>query len=117
MRFYKKQSWERKRAVILRRDEYLCQECKRYGRSASANTVHHIYPLEEYPHLAFVSDNLISLCAVCHERMHDRQTGELTERGQQWMRRRSHLVTQRYPPSDLKSANAVRDRRGVNLFQ
>jgi len=88
VRLYKTKRWERKRAAVLRRDEYLCQECKRYGKTVQANTVHHIYPLEDYPELALVGDNLISLCNACHERMHDRMTGEVTELGRQWQERR-----------------------------
>ena len=88
MRLYKTKRWERKRAAVLRRDEYLCQECKRYGKTTQATTVHHIYPLEDYPELALVGDNLISLCNACHERMHDRMTGEITELGKQWQERR-----------------------------
>ena len=88
VRLYKTKRWERKRAAVLRRDEYLCQEEKRYGKSIAANTVHHIYPVEKYPELALVAWNLLSLCAECHNKMHDRMTGEVTELGKQWQERR-----------------------------
>lgn len=81
---YKTKRWERKRAVILRRDEYLCQECKRYGKSKEADTVHHINSVEERPDLAWVNINLLSLCGPCHNRMHDRDTGQLTTLGEYW---------------------------------
>lgn len=68
--FYQSQKWKRKRAVILRRDMYLCQHCKRYGRTKQATTVHHIKHLGEYPELAFANDNLVSLCAACHNEAH-----------------------------------------------
>lgn len=84
MKFYKSSKWRKKREAILRRDNYLCQECKRYGKTTPAQTVHHIYPLERYPELALVSANLVSLCNECHERMHDRLTGELTPAGERW---------------------------------
>lgn len=87
MRLYKTKRWERKRAAVLRRDEYLCQECKRYGRTTPANTVHHIHPLEDRPDLALVSENLVSLCEGCHGRMHDRTTNTLTDLGLQWVAR------------------------------
>lgn len=45
MSFYKKKTWIRKREKILKRDEYLCRECKRYGKTTQATTVHHIIPL------------------------------------------------------------------------
>ena len=84
MKFYKSSKWRKKRESILRRDNYMCQECKRYGKTTPAQTVHHIYPLERYPGLALVSANLVSLCDACHEKMHDRLTGELTPAGERW---------------------------------
>ncbi len=33
-----------------------------------ANEVHHIKELEDYPDLALVDSNLISLCKACHEK-------------------------------------------------
>lgn len=85
--FYKRSSWKTKREKVLRRDQYLCQECKRYGRSTAATTVHHIHPLEHYPELALVSANLLSLCGACHDAMHDRKTGSLSELGWYWKER------------------------------
>jgi 5-methylcytosine-specific restriction enzyme A len=87
--FYKSQKWKRKRAVILRRDEYMCRECKRYGRTTAATTVHHAYPLELYPELALVSENLISLCGSCHDSLHDRDARELTAKGNEWREKAS----------------------------
>ena len=78
---YDSPAWKRKRALILRRDGYRCQECKRYGRMRQADTVHHIYPYELYPERALSSWNLISLCNACHNAMHDRDTHELTQAG------------------------------------
>ena len=88
VRLYKTKRWERKRAAVLRRDEYLCQESKRYGKTVQANTVHHIYPVEQYPELAYTDWNLISLSEANHNKMHDRMTGEITELGKQWQERR-----------------------------
>lgn len=87
--FYKSQRWKDKREKILRRDIYLCQQSKRYGKSEAATTVHHIFPLEFYPELALVSWNLISLCEKQHNAMHDRITHELTTLGLEWQERRS----------------------------
>ncbi len=72
---YKGKKWERKRACILRRDGYKCQECKKYGRAREAKTVHHIKHVDEYPELAFVDENLISLCNPCHNKMHPEKGG------------------------------------------
>ena len=62
--------WLRKRTFILARDGYRCQECKRYGRRREAEIVHHKKPVEFFPELAFVDENLVSLCAKCHNKMH-----------------------------------------------
>jgi 5-methylcytosine-specific restriction endonuclease McrA len=78
---YKDKRWIHKRSVILRRDEYLCQESKRYGKAVQATTVHHIYPVEFYPELAYIDWNLISLSDSKHNEMHDRDTHELTDKG------------------------------------
>lgn len=91
MSFYKSRRWERKRGVILRRDNYECRECRRYGRTTQANTVHHVHPLEQRPDLALDDRNLISLCETCHNAMHDRHTGELTALGRQWAERVGEL--------------------------
>lgn len=85
--FYKSTKWKRKRAVILRRDEYMCRQSKRYGKTEPATTVHHIYPFEFYPELALVEWNLISLSDKQHNAMHDRVTHELTELGLAWQER------------------------------
>lgn len=68
--FYKSTKWKKKREKILRRDGYLCQHCKWYGKRTEAVTVHHIKHLEEYPELALEDDNLISLCNKCHNKEH-----------------------------------------------
>jgi 5-methylcytosine-specific restriction endonuclease McrA len=68
--FYKSTRWINKRVRILKRDEYLCKECKRFGKSTAATTVHHIHPLEIKPEWGLMSWNLISLCGKCHDGMH-----------------------------------------------
>lgn len=89
--FYKTSGWKNKRTKILKRDEYMCQECKRYGRTAAATTVHHIIPLSWCLiygiELALASINLISLCDKCHNKMHDRDSDQLTSLGLEWVRR------------------------------
>jgi 5-methylcytosine-specific restriction protein A len=86
-KFYKSKKWKTKRQSILRRDEYLCRECKRYGKTTPATTVHHILPIEQRPDLKLSSLNLISLCNECHNKMHDRHTNELTNKGLDWVER------------------------------
>lgn len=69
------------RAAVLRRDGYMCQEAKRYGKLLQASTVHHIFPRDKYPQYQWEPWNLISLSARNHDEMHDRNTGELTAKG------------------------------------
>ena len=78
--FYESTAWRHKRAKILRRDRYLCQECKRYGRKRNglpveATLVHHIKPYEQFPELGLVETNLVSLCEGCHNKMHPERGG------------------------------------------
>lgn len=84
---YKTKRWERLRYKILRRDRFRCRESARYGISAEANTVHHVWPAEDYPEYAWCPWNLISLTGKKHEAMHDRFTGKLTALGESWQRR------------------------------
>lgn len=68
--FHNSPKWRNKRAAILKRDQYRCVECRKYGRITEATIVHHIKPYEEYPELAFDNDNLESLCLPCHNTKH-----------------------------------------------
>ena len=68
--FYHSKKWRNKRNSILRRDKYLCQECRKYGRFRTATCVHHIKHYEDYPELAFDNKNLESLCNQCHNKKH-----------------------------------------------
>lgn len=79
--FYKTKKWKSKREAILKRDEYLCRECKRYGKHTPASTVHHIFPLKEYPQYKLKDVNLYSCCYTCHNTFHDRDSDELTMLG------------------------------------
>ena len=85
--FYLSRRWERLRAAVLHRDGYRCQESKRYGKAREATTVHHIFPRDAYPEYEWEAWNLISLCSAEHNSMHDRGTGELTDKGKNLLRR------------------------------
>ena len=85
---YKKKAWRELTDIVKRRDDYLCQECRRYGRTSGATLVHHVYPTDQYPELFYNPWNLISLCTACHEKMHDRKEGTLTATGEYWKRKR-----------------------------
>lgn len=67
---YTSKKWERKRKAILARDGYICRECRKYGRTVTATTVHHIKHVDEYPELAYENKNLESLCSACHNKRH-----------------------------------------------
>ena len=84
--FYLTRRWKKLRAAILRRDGYLCQISKRYGRTAEADMVHHIYPREQFPEYAFCAWNLISLSHAAHNRLHNREDNSLTAEGLALMR-------------------------------
>ncbi|WP_246053938.1 HNH endonuclease signature motif containing protein [Paenibacillus anaericanus] len=73
--FYKTTAWKKCRIVILERDHYLCQPCLKKGIITTANTVHHIKSLEDYPELALDEDNLESICPTCHNKEHPEKGG------------------------------------------
>nr|DAI26454.1 MAG TPA: HNH endonuclease [Caudoviricetes sp.] len=92
MNFYNTKKWKDKRLKVLRRDKYICIECKRYGKITEATTVHHIYPYELYPELKLNLNNLISLCEKCHNEMHNRKNHEITNKGKELQKRISPLL-------------------------
>ena len=57
--------WQKFRLRILKRDYYLCQPCKREGRTTPANEVDHIIPRAKGGKM--VDDNAQSICGACHE--------------------------------------------------
>lgn len=75
--------WKKKRKKILRLDGYICQVAKRYGRTEEATVVHHIYPVDEYPEYAWEDWNLISVSLATHNKLENRNTGELTRLGKE----------------------------------
>lgn len=64
------------REKVLRRAGYLCEECKRYGRTdkkgspVRATTAHHIKHREDYPELQYDVRNGQALCEACHNKAH-----------------------------------------------
>ena len=62
--YLKSDAWQRKRYVVLKRDNWTCQEC-----SAKATEAHHLkyakYQIGKEP-----IDWLVSLCSPCHRKKH-----------------------------------------------
>ena len=79
--------WRGLRERALRRDGYLCRNCRRYGRQVEATTAHHAWPVEDWPEYSQCLWNLVALCDGCHELMHDRRTRQLTALGESWRRK------------------------------
>lgn len=92
--FYRNKKWLQLRAAALRRDGYQCQLSKRYGKMLQADTVHHIFPRDEFPEYQYELWNLISLTAEKHNELHDRNTNRLTDKGIDLLRKtaRKHGV-------------------------
>ena len=84
---YKSRRWKKIREGVLRRDGYLCQISLRYGKHIEADTVHHIFPVDQFPEFQWETWNMISLAGSVHNRMHVRDSQELTEEGRQLMER------------------------------
>ena len=87
MDFYDSKKWIEKKSRILRRDGYMCQVSKRYGKMIPAELVHHVFPLDEFPEYALCDWNLISVSWKVHNALHDRQTNGLSEEGRQLLER------------------------------
>ncbi|MED4579026.1 HNH endonuclease signature motif containing protein [Bacillus atrophaeus] len=68
--FYKSKEWTECRALVLKRDHGVCQDCLAQRKITKAKTVHHIKELRDHPELSLTLDNLVSLCNACHNRRH-----------------------------------------------
>lgn len=100
--FYKSRKWKRKRETTLRHYDYECQEARQYGKTEQAETVHHIYPLEEYPELALVGWNLLPITNKAHNTFHDRTNDKVIGRGIYWQNKRRNDFEKFYgaPPKN-----------------
>lgn len=84
---YNTARWRKLRVVILKRDYYLCQECKRRGLVAKGNIVHHITEAREDLSKFWNEDNLETICQACHNAEHPDRTG-----GSKKQKRKQHVV-------------------------
>jgi len=60
---YNDQRYQIWRNKVFRRDNFQCQLC---GIKGGALNAHHIKKKSEYPHLAYITTNGITLCTKCH---------------------------------------------------
>jgi len=58
--------WRERRRLVLARDNYECVKC---GSDIDLH-IHHIKPVNEFPELVNDLDNLKTLCAKCHRKLH-----------------------------------------------
>jgi 5-methylcytosine-specific restriction protein A len=62
--------WDHVRALKMSLDP-LCEVCTREGKTVVAEIVHHIKPLNRGGELLDM-DNLLSVCRVCHGKLHSK---------------------------------------------
>ena len=73
---YNTSLWRRMRLAYLR-DNPLCEICLMEGRTILGEHVHHVRSfmdadtIEERDQLAFDSNNLLTVCHECHNRLHN----------------------------------------------
>lgn len=78
--FYHSREWQVVRRVVLQRDHYLCQVCKRAGRITPATTVHHITPVRVDYSKRLDLSNLETICKACHNAEHRERTQSLKKK-------------------------------------
>ena len=78
---YKETEWKRLRQSALRRDGYMDQYQKRYGKAIAAEIVHHIFPVEDWPEYQYCLWNLISVSKRTHNQFHNRNNDKLSKIG------------------------------------
>lgn len=103
---YHEPKWEALRKRALVRDKYIDRYQARYGKMRNADLVHHIFPVKEFPEYQYCLWNLISVSRSTHNLFHDRNTDELTEIGQEILRRlckqRNMEVPEQYKKKEKK---------------
>jgi 5-methylcytosine-specific restriction endonuclease McrA len=75
--FYKSKQWQAVRREVLRRDLYMCQDCK----VNRAEEVHHIQEITPEnigdPNITLNPNNLTSLCHTCHTKITQGANGDI----------------------------------------
>jgi 5-methylcytosine-specific restriction protein A len=67
--FYNTDAWKRIRLMKLN-ESPLCEECRKHDRLVPASVVHHAVELRADWSRSLDLENLASLCASCHSRLH-----------------------------------------------
>ncbi len=52
---------------VLLRDNFTCQKCNKHGGDLNA---HHLYSFKDYPQFRYELENGVTLCVVCHTKVH-----------------------------------------------
>lgn len=91
--FYLSPDWKRIRAAVLRRDGYRDQWLARFGRMQEAETVHHVFLLDDRPDLARDPHNLVSVSLDTHRHILHKPDGSLTAAGLELQR----VIARRFP--------------------
>lgn len=80
---YREKRWHELRKRILARDKYFDKVESRYGRYKSADLVHHIFPVKMFPEYKYCEWNLISVSWETHNKLHDRNSDDLSDLGKE----------------------------------
>lgn len=70
---YTRWAWKELAKEILKRDGYKCRKCGANYKQKSKLVVHHIKPWAKYSELRFKPNNLLTLCEICHKKIHKRK--------------------------------------------
>ncbi len=68
---YESDRWKRLRLIKLS-DQPLCELCLKDDKVTPATQVHHVIPISDDSNNSdYDIDNLMSLCAACHQKIHN----------------------------------------------
>lgn len=70
--FYQGRKWKQLRAIKFAAAHGLCERCLTQGIIREGKEVHHKIPIDKNWGKRYDFDNLICLCAECHNEMHGR---------------------------------------------
>jgi hypothetical protein len=70
---YARFAWKELAKTILKRDNYECRKCGAEHTKGIKLAVHHIKKWSAYPELRFKANNLLTLCELCHRKIHSKK--------------------------------------------